>query len=159
MFLPNGAVIDGEWVGDLVAAGNSSIIIREGARVEGRLEAARIYVAGEVLSPTGGPASILIGRQLIFASPQAVIDADMFSPSLALSRCKIKGMMGTLEDLREAQSSGRRRPRAVLPGGQSTTQPTDAAPTPQEQPRRKPPNPKRTRTGFFGGLLALFGVR
>lgn len=144
--LNHGALIAGEWVGDLVCAGNSAIIIQQGARVQGRLEAARIYVAGQVLSPDNGPKSLLIGRQLIAASPSAEINADLYAPSIALSRCKTRGHMGTLEDLREIHASGRLASRTpAAPKPQIPAPPPVAAPA-----RREPPAPARQmEKGFF----------
>lgn len=100
-----GALIGGDFVGDIVCSAGS-IVIQAGARIRGRLEAERIYVEGEV-SSAPGQRSILVGRTLLAAGARAAIDAEMYATTWELRRAKLWGAVRTLEELPATAMGGR----------------------------------------------------
>ena len=101
MVLPHGALICGEFIGDILCE-RGTVIITKGARIRGRVEADRIYVEGEVSSGSK-TRSILMGRQLIAGGSTAKINADLFSRLFALHKCQ--GMWGRCQSFEEAEAA------------------------------------------------------
>ena len=101
MVLQHGALICGEFVGDVLCE-KGSVIITRGARLRGRVEADRIYIEGEVSSSTSNR-SILIGRQLVAGGSTAKINADLYSRLFALHKAKIWGQLQTFEEAEAAR--------------------------------------------------------
>lgn len=117
LHLPCGALILGEFVGEILCA-RGSLIIKNGARARLIGEADRVYVEGNVASLTldadtkdadqGPSRSVLIGRQVVAAASSAECNADMYAPQFAVTKgAKVWGRMLTIEDLK-------RRPRPPL---------------------------------------------
>lgn len=94
-----GALIEGEFVGDLQCM-TGSIIIGANARVYGSLTAERLYIEGTVGSRQG-LRSLLTGHSLIAASAASRINADLRSRSWSLhTGAKIWGELRTIgEDM------------------------------------------------------------
>jgi len=107
LLLPCGALIHGDFIGDIFCE-SGSVIIKEGARFRGMVEADIIYVEGEVSSIAGvGNRSTLIGRQMVAASSVARINADIFSQSFALHKAKVWGTLRTLEEAEQRRQGNR----------------------------------------------------
>ena len=121
MVLQHGALICGEFIGDILCE-KGSVIIAKGARMRGRIEADRIYIEGEVGSGKT-TRSILIGRQLIAGGSTAKIDADLYSRLFAIHKAKIWGQLQTMEEAEaarlllsaNARGTGARRSSAAVP--------------------------------------------
>jgi len=95
--LPHGALIEGEYVGDLTCEAGS-LIIGASARVYGSLTADRIYIEGTVGSRRGHR-SVVTGRALIAASAGSRINADMRSRTWSMhAGAQIWGEMATIEE-------------------------------------------------------------
>jgi hypothetical protein len=95
--VPQGALIEGEFVGDLVSEAGSVVIGAE-ASVYGSITADRIYIEGTVGSRRG-QRSELMGRAMIAAGAQARINADMRSRAWSLhTGAQIWGSVSTIED-------------------------------------------------------------
>jgi hypothetical protein len=95
--LPQGALIEGEFVGDLVSEAGS-VVIGAGASVYGSITADRIYIEGTVGSRRG-QRSDLMGRAMIAAGAQARVNADMRSRAWSLhTGAQIWGSVSTLDD-------------------------------------------------------------
>lgn len=95
--LAHGALIEGEFVGDMVCEAGS-IVIGAGARVYGSLTADRIYIEGTVGSRRG-QRSVITGRALVAVSARARVNADMRSRAWSLyAGSQIWGTLGTIED-------------------------------------------------------------
>lgn len=97
MSLPTGALIAGDFIGDILCE-TGSVIIAAKARFRGTIEADRIYIEGEV-SSSSERRSMLIGRQLIAGSSFARINADLYAKTFALHKAKVWGCLHALEDL------------------------------------------------------------
>ena len=94
--LPGGALICGEFTGELLSQ-HGSIVIAAGATVQGTLEADNIYIEGDVSSsPT--KLSILIARNLIAAGAAARIHANLFANVWNLNRPKLWGQIHTFDE-------------------------------------------------------------
>lgn len=118
--LPGGALILGEFVGEILCL-RGSLIIKAGARTRLIGEAERVYVEGDVASLSldanvtdtdQGPArSVLIGRQIVAAASSARCNADLYSAQFAVTKgAKVWGRMLTIEEL-----SRRPRPPTTVP--------------------------------------------
>lgn len=112
--LPYGALICGTFVGDMLCH-SGSVIIAEGAKFRGSIEANRIYVVGHI-SSSESTRSRIVARELLAAASSAQINADLFAPSWALHKPKIWGLMESLDDEAVAklkQSAAERASRAA----------------------------------------------
>lgn len=95
--LPQGALIEGEFVGDLVSEAGS-VVIGAGASVYGSITADRIYIEGTVGSRRG-QRSELMGRAMIAAGAQSRINADMRSRAWSLhTGAQIWGSVSTIDN-------------------------------------------------------------
>lgn len=95
--LPQGALIEGEFVGDLVSEAGS-VVIGAGASVYGSITADRIYIEGTVGSRRG-QRSDLMGRAMIAAGAQARVNADMRSRAWSLhTGAQIWGSVSTIDE-------------------------------------------------------------
>lgn len=98
LLLAGGALIFGDFVGDIFCE-SGSVIIKKGGRFRGIIEADRIYVEGEVSSIDGEKMrSTLIARNMIAGSSSSQINANIFSESFSLHRAKVWGALRTLEE-------------------------------------------------------------
>jgi hypothetical protein len=99
MVLPHGALLSGEFVGELLCE-SGSIIIPAGAKVRGTLEADRIYVEGDVSSlGDSGKRSMLIARLMVAGSSTARINAELYSQVFSLHKSKIWGCLHAIEEV------------------------------------------------------------
>lgn len=97
LLLPGGALIFGDFIGDIFCE-SGSVIVKKGARYQGMAEADQIYIEGEVSSLDEKRRSTLIARRLVACSSTSRVNADVFSASFALHKAKIWGTMRTLEE-------------------------------------------------------------
>ena len=98
LLLAGGALIFGDFVGDIFCE-SGSVIIKKGGRFRGIIEADRIYVEGEVSSINGEKMrSTLIARKMIAGSSNSQINANIFSESFSLHKAKVWGALRTLEE-------------------------------------------------------------
>lgn len=101
MVLQHGALICGDFIGDVLCE-RGSVIIAKGARFRGRIEAERVYVEGEI-SSSKKTRSIVIGRQLIAGGAAAKINADLYSRLFAIHKAKIWGQLQSFEEAEAAR--------------------------------------------------------
>ena len=106
LLLPCGALIHGDFVGDLFCE-TGSVLIKKGARFSGQIEADNIYIEGEVLPVSDKKRSIVVARSLVAGSSSSRINADIYSPSFAVHKSKIWGSLHTLEEAAEVRKSNR----------------------------------------------------
>jgi len=95
--LAYGALIEGEFVGDLICEAGS-VVIGASGRHYGSITADRIYIEGTVGS-LRGQRSALMGRALIAVSAGSRINADMRSRAWSLHPgAHLWGTVSTIED-------------------------------------------------------------
>lgn len=97
LLLPGGALIYGDFVGDIFCE-SGSVIVKKGGRFQGMAEADMIYVEGDISSADQRHRSVLIARKMIAASSTARINGDIFSKTYALHKAKVWGALRTLEE-------------------------------------------------------------
>lgn len=97
LLLPGGALIYGDFVGDIFCE-SGSVIVKKGGRFQGMVEADQIYIEGEVSSIDAKRRSTLIARRMVAGSSTSKINADIFSVSFALHKAKVWGALRTLEE-------------------------------------------------------------
>ena len=110
LMLPCGALIFGDFSGDIFCE-SGSVIIKHGARFTGVLEADNIYIEGEVAPLDEENHSILIGRNLVAGFANARISANIFSPAFDLHKAKIWGQLRTLEEAASIRNTNRAQPK------------------------------------------------
>jgi cytoskeletal protein CcmA (bactofilin family) len=133
LLLPCGALIYGDFSGDIFCE-SGSIIVKKGGRFKGMAEADKIYIEGEVSPVDERRRSVLIARQLIAGSSASKINADVFSAAYALHKAKIWGTLRTLEEGNAYRTSN----KAIERLGQSK----GSAKKPQEQLEKPAETPK-----------------
>jgi hypothetical protein len=94
---PGGVMIYGELVGDVFCE-SGSFIVMPGAAYRGIAEADCVYVSGTVASSAGRKRSALVSRNLLAASKDAQIDADLFAQSFALHKARVWGQLHALDE-------------------------------------------------------------
>lgn len=98
LLLPGGALIFGDFIGDIFCE-SGSVVIKQGGRFRGMVEADRIYVEGEVSSVDDDKRrSTLIARKMIAGSSTSRINANIFSQAFSLHKAKVWGALRTLEE-------------------------------------------------------------
>lgn len=132
LVLPYGALVCGEFLGDMLCE-TGSVIIPRGARVHGRIEADRIYVEGEVASDKD-IRSILIGRQLVAGSSTSRINADLYSRLFALHKARVWGHLYSFEESEALRLSSSASNRGAG-RGQDAGPPSEFSPDVPQQAR------------------------
>lgn len=108
LLLPCGALILGDFIGDIFCE-SGSIIIKKGGRFQGMMEANLIYVEGEVTSKDENHRSTVIARKMIAGSSTSRINADVFSQTFSLHKAKVWGKLRSIEE----SEPYRKRNRAI----------------------------------------------
>lgn len=106
LLLPCGALIYGDFVGDIFCE-SGSVVIKKGGRFRGMMEANMIYVEGEVSSLDERRRSTLIARKMIAGSSSAKINADIYSQTFAMHKAKVWGALHSLEESANARKANR----------------------------------------------------
>lgn len=106
LFLPSGALIQGDFIGDIYCE-TGDVIITKGARFSGQIEADNIYIEGEVAPIDRDKKSIIIGRALVSLSEFSRINADIYTPALAHHKGKLWGTVHTLEEALDVRKMNR----------------------------------------------------